>query len=829
MVLLEAGMASHRPLHRDSSLNISKWHDRLKDSLSIDAAKNTRTTDQSALYPGRLWEQLAVDLIVANMDSPTWGWAHSFSVELLDFWSKLDSGIRFVLVCEDRVHFVSSLIEQGESLNSISKKLDLWERRHQNMLRFHLRHPEISCLVWATQVGNQPDKFIHHLNQVWQVSFREPTASQHLMVKPNLVLLNIAQQILAGQPHKSVLEGELLSVIGPVDSVPLNTDVHTADLLSHYLKLIDRTVEKQQLHQVQEELDKHFVESKELKQQVQIETRSKQEAQAKLGAEQKASADFKKQRDTEASSKKDVQAKNKELQEEADLLLMQLHQVQEELEKHFVESKELKQQVQIETRSKQEAQAKLGAEQKASADFKKQRDTEASSKKDVQAKNKELQEEADLLLMQLHQVQEELEKHFVENKERQQEVKHLHERWFRAVQKIPALQDFEAIELVSEAGVSDPIRWRINQLNLAGRIYRPFEFQTFFEYGVVGFVFSKDANGSSPLLRWPAIAAQDQELSIIPFKGHADNPKRIATILQLGTTDWNLIQHLSKMLIYSLENGTLSPTLTKADSLLDGLFAQQQMFDKLPPLFRFDAIKVLGQQNTLTKSVLAFRLENSGLLGLGANPFEFQLQLNRISNAALQSAHLIFNEKCAKAPFEQWFSNAKSTKGQLVMALQIDAKGWDPIRWQQLSPSDQHWVQCLLMAFPSMLAVHQAGGAQLIPNFSGWEQAATELCKWSQQVVAVQTPKKETVVKMSNKAAVPAKKTKPAPQAKSAVKTGSKASPKAAPKAAPITSPKTIPKTAAKLVKPSKVHAATPKASVRKVAKATRKTTRQTQ
>ena len=183
-ILLDCGMASHRPLQRDPTFNLLKWHDRVQASSGVTQSKQIDGGLRAA-HPSRMWEQLAVDLIVANMDSSTWGWAHTDSVELLDFWSQLESDLRFVLVCEDRTLLICNLIAQGETAQSITRHMEIWQRLHQSMLRFHLRNPEISIMVWASEVQTQPAHFIQKLNEVLQTSLQMDLDSRQAPSAPN--------------------------------------------------------------------------------------------------------------------------------------------------------------------------------------------------------------------------------------------------------------------------------------------------------------------------------------------------------------------------------------------------------------------------------------------------------------------------------------------------------------------------------------------------------------------------------------------------------------------------------------------------------------------
>ena len=85
---------------------------------------------------------------------------------------------------------------------------------------------------------------------------------------------------------------------------------------------------------------------------------------------------------------KAAQAETKDAREEAELTLLQLHQVQEELEQIFLADQ-----------SKQEQIKSFDDKLKA-----------------AQAETKDAREEAELTLLQLHQVQEELEHYFLDSR-----------------------------------------------------------------------------------------------------------------------------------------------------------------------------------------------------------------------------------------------------------------------------------------------------------------------------------------------------------------------------------------------------------------------------
>lgn len=792
-VLLACGMSPHVPLERDPSLDLVRWHDRVSDTPQRRLETDSAAAGQAKL-PSRLWQQLAIDLMVANMNSAHWGWAHPGAVQWLEFWSQLESDIRFVLVCEDRQSLICRLVDQGEPPESMHGHLALWAQHHQEMLRFHLRNPGKSLLIWDAEVQKHPSKLIQHIERHWQTPLDATLAAAEVFEQPTTLLQQIALQILRDHPKTAPLHFELQSLMGPAPLPTASEQIEIADLIQLYGQLQERPILQKALDLAQKKIEVANECHAQDQEKIKAETAAKQDALNKLAAEEQVSGALQQQNDALSAFQQETLAKNKEIQEESDLLLAQLHQVQEELEKQFLKNQEAEEKIKTETAGKQDALNKLVGEKKASSALKKQNDelsaaekeilaqnkdlqdaqkkqfliiqeaqekikTETAAKQDALkkwaaeqqasdslkkqndalnathketlAKNKDLQEESDLLLAQLHQVQEELEKYFLQHKERQIEVQKMQDRWLRAVHSHPELQDFEAVELLSESSSELTAHWRIHQLQVAGVMKGPFEVKTLIENGVTGLVFNKDNKGLSPIHRWPLIAAKESQLTIIPVKGKEDPKKRSATILQLGSTDWHLVRQLTNTLLKAVGSEAIAKQISQGQALLDGLQAQQKILDKVPALLRFDDIQIFGQQNSELKSVIGFRLTQADLQGLKINPFEYQLQLNLGADSSVASAHFIFDEKTAGAPFENWTHNVKSSSGQAVMALQLGPKGWQPQHWQTLSPLDQLWLQNMVRLVPFMLATLQNQGTKLAKGWTTWAQATTDLVSWS--------------------------------------------------------------------------------------------------
>jgi len=107
-----------------------------------------------------------------------------------------------------------------------------------------------------------------------------------------------------------------------------------------------------------------------------------------------------------------LQQAQQESEQENELLLSQLHQVQEELERYYLESQQQAQQLQ----ALQEADKLAGERQQQIEQLRQQLSAETKRAAESTATvDTALQQENELLLTQLHQVQEELERYYLEN------------------------------------------------------------------------------------------------------------------------------------------------------------------------------------------------------------------------------------------------------------------------------------------------------------------------------------------------------------------------------------------------------------------------------
>lgn len=452
-LLLQCGMSAALPSRREGMLpqEITATLCKAHGLPSVDQVTAEEQLQQ--LQVGAVWHGMALDLMLGNLDQPLWGWADAQSIFLLEYWASLDPKLTFVLVYDEphRVLLQAARADaEPPSGQTLQRLLDNWVAYNGALLRFFLRHPGRCLLVHSQQVRRAADHYLQQLQPLLDTPLArdglepaaiangqklEPASDERALalgepagaLPTNLALAAtlagvelqeaarrmdsvaaehfLVDELLADHPAALQMYAELQSVANLPLQQPasrggrsaaeawgtlvrhrafmaqLVTQVHT-----EYLKLDERLAEvRQQLAQVESEHEQKM--------------KSVREQMTKL---------------SNALTERDGQAQ--EQAQENELLLQQLHQVQEEMERHHLRKQELEElatRLEREGREKAEQLAQQAAKTKARFEAEK-----AALENAVAERGKRsgaLQEENELLLEQLHQVQEELERYFLEN------------------------------------------------------------------------------------------------------------------------------------------------------------------------------------------------------------------------------------------------------------------------------------------------------------------------------------------------------------------------------------------------------------------------------
>lgn len=97
---------------------------------------------------GQTWHIAAADLMIANAERESWGWAHPDNLRFLEFWKSFEPNCRFALIYSSPAEYIAREISvddvEGENLEKI---IERWRDYHEEMLRFYHANSDVSMLI----------------------------------------------------------------------------------------------------------------------------------------------------------------------------------------------------------------------------------------------------------------------------------------------------------------------------------------------------------------------------------------------------------------------------------------------------------------------------------------------------------------------------------------------------------------------------------------------------------------------------------------------------------------------------------------------------------
>ena len=802
-LLLQAGMQAPNPAGRAEPIDMAHWHQQVTAAAFDDAQ-----APYAIVEPGRLWEQLAGELVMANAKTKVWGWADTLSVWLLDFWAEFEKRQYFVLVCTTLEHTLAQAMTAGTAPGAVQGLVDSWQSHHQHMLQFYHRHPQRCVLVDADDLAAHPLAFVQRCAKQWKMPLDGQALSAGALTAGPLVTdplaHYLARDICQGYPQVSSLQGELGATMLPLGEHPIGQAPVIDTVIAQYQQLAQDAAQLSQdkanlavkLSKLIANNDQLTMASAQLAAEKDAEAKARQDAAAQrdalagenseLVAARGAMAYEKSQliaaRDALAAEKTALAQTGNEQAQENELLLLQLHQVQEELEQYFLQVQDTQKQLE-QTRQagdalageKSQLIAARDALAKEKADLAAARDAEAKAKQDaaaqrdalaaeksqlvaardalageksqliaardalaaekaalVQTGNEQAQEN-ELLLLQLHQVQEELEHYFLQHQEAQQQKATLEQRWRLMLDRTPGYCHYDSLELLPPLADAAPgtQRWRLSGLVTPTHSLASLELHTVVEDQLAGFTLSRGAEGgTSPLLRWPAHAAAQPQLSLMPGGTRDTISQRLETLLSLSTSDWALLRTLGQLFVTALQNPAAyrAPAGFAPAPLQAGLAKLLQVMDALPPTVRYDQISLKRAQVSPDYEHLWVCCSKLSFGKQQYPEFEFRLSCANVRPDRFGShPKLEFPQDVSQAPLPGWFVETYDDFGAKLELRFAQPEAMDMAVWQQLPADDKKFVQALVQRISAMLRSLQDAAPPLKRAWADWQQLARDM------------------------------------------------------------------------------------------------------
>lgn len=389
----------------------------------------------------KIWDNLAFDLIMANVEQDFWGWSDSSAISALQYWAEFDDDLVFVLTY-DRPLFLLESLFANEDLTSIDESkifaaLQDWQEYNQALLQFYQTHSHRCILVNGEQVIDSVDDYLQSIAQKidsLSISVQNSNNLDFEIIKADekfstpKVFDFFIDQILHNDQNSLNLFATMQknAHVALIETKKQNNLAFTLDLLKEIvhqqsqllddqakIDLLKQTVAQQE--QAEEQLKNQFKNTEnKLKEQINQLNQEKQQ----------------------------IEQKNKSNEAENQLLIDQLHKVQEKLEQYHQQNQaqksetvnqthakqkeldELKKQLNDLQKSKQALDKQLLDQKNQAQNKVAQLENDLKKQKAVAQRNDELKQENELLIHQLHHVQEKLESYHLQI----QQLKQSHEK-----------------------------------------------------------------------------------------------------------------------------------------------------------------------------------------------------------------------------------------------------------------------------------------------------------------------------------------------------------------------------------------------------------------
>jgi hypothetical protein len=584
------------------------------------------------------WLLSISNLIIANANQPAWGWADRRNGHLIGLWLDLDPNTRFVGLITPPEQELAAAQQASATPIDAAGVLAVWRQTTEHLLAMQREHPQrVRLLETRTATAKEGGALVQWLALS---AGQEPEAAEAApLPTPDPLITSTLARVAKEDAATAALWRAVQTQLG---LPPRAIEEDSAGVAQALLTLSEN------LKAVTAQRDA--------------------EAQAK----QAAAAE----RDAKAKLAEERAAANTQLQQEV---------------------AELKAQRDAEAQAKQAAAA--------------ERDALQQRLQEQQSQITELQEESDLLLAQLHQVQEELEQYFLQAQSLKQDKEKLEQRINRLLQRLPDGVEWE--DLAVEA-TKTSLTLTLKELQTAQR-----------QLPQLKLVVTRqkkqptlqvvDEEGSPPaLLHGPLQSA------LMPTA--QPNTPEAAALNDLATSDVDLLRQVCASVASALPSTTTGRQQWATD--LETLAAQLQA---LPPAWRYDRVTLVNEQVTPGYEHLWFRFENASFADRSWQSFELRLAAANVRKGQL-SLHprLEFPAPNPGLPkqFENWFEESEDEHGvKLELRFDLRQNLMDMDVWAALSVDDQRQMIALLLGLPSAINALEQQGVRLRRNPQEWQNS----------------------------------------------------------------------------------------------------------
>jgi hypothetical protein len=268
----------------------------------------------------KIWNELALDLFLANTKQDFWGWSDTQSIFLLNYWRSIEPNLKYLLVYNSpETSLTSAFQDQYIDKAELELAAKKWGNYNKELISFYYNNPDNCLLVHADQVNNNITQFINLISTFIGINFKQkPLQSTRDVNKSHQLNYFFAHNAIQHFPSVNESFEELQST----------ADLPLLEEESDINKCLQTWNNLQKIRQHQKvKTNKQFDMMKATEDDNELITYQINQLQEEL--------------DNYYLANDELEYKNLNKTEENELVILQLHQLQEELESYYIDNEKL--------------------------------------------------------------------------------------------------------------------------------------------------------------------------------------------------------------------------------------------------------------------------------------------------------------------------------------------------------------------------------------------------------------------------------------------------------------------------------------------------------
>ncbi len=235
-ILNLAGLGLPKP-SRHELISLNDFHEKIFKSYDLEL---NHLDPIAPTKLGKIWQYLAIDLFMGNMEQPNWGWADNKSAWLLDFWKDQDPQVSFVLVYSAPETVLGKAMVRGDVQSSeIDFVLASWIAYQAEILRFYKQNPERCLLVNAMITREDPNNLVKKANATFAMELSEISIVNTNVESVTFIAETLSKTLIEDNHQANNLYRELESLADIANTVVSVNKVNHRRAFEEFIALLN--------------------------------------------------------------------------------------------------------------------------------------------------------------------------------------------------------------------------------------------------------------------------------------------------------------------------------------------------------------------------------------------------------------------------------------------------------------------------------------------------------------------------------------------------------------------------------------------------------------